>query len=78
MRALAIDPPETAITVSAAVSGDVSVAVGNILGGIAIQTVVLVGLDVFSRCGSGVAQFCGADQAAHSKAGLTGYAHHQG
>ncbi|GAB2701006.1 sodium:calcium antiporter [Mucilaginibacter koreensis] len=39
--------PEIAITVSAALKGDLSIAIGNILGGIAIQTVVLVILDVF-------------------------------
>ncbi|MEO8251487.1 MAG: sodium:calcium antiporter [Chloroflexota bacterium] len=39
--------PEIAITVTAAVSGDLSIAIGNILGGIAIQTVVLVAMDAF-------------------------------
>ncbi|HEX7965335.1 MAG TPA: sodium:calcium antiporter [Gammaproteobacteria bacterium] len=39
--------PEIAITASAALHGDMSLAIGNILGGISIQTVVLVVLDVF-------------------------------
>lgn len=39
--------PEIAITVSAALSHHLGLAIGNILGGIALQTVVLVALDVF-------------------------------
>jgi cation:H+ antiporter len=47
LLAVATNLPEIAITITAAVSGSIGVAIGNILGGIAIQTVVLVALDAF-------------------------------
>src|SRR3954470_13488266 len=47
LLALATNLPEIAIVASASLSGSVGVAVGNILGVIAIQAVLLVGLDGF-------------------------------
>lgn len=45
--AIATNLPEIAIVVSASLSHNIGIAIGNILGGIAIQTVVLVILDGF-------------------------------
>src|SRR4051812_35262044 len=49
LLSFATDLPELVITVTAAASGNVGLAVGNLVGGIAIQTVVLAVLDLKVR-----------------------------
>jgi cation:H+ antiporter len=51
--AIATNLPEIAIAVSGGISGETQIVTGNILGGIAIQTVVLVLLDVVAGEKSG-------------------------
>src|SRR5436305_3408032 len=51
LLAVATNLPEIAITASAALSGTLGIAIGNILGGIAVQTVVLAAIDVIGLRG---------------------------
>jgi cation:H+ antiporter len=51
LLAIATNLPEIAITASAALSHELGIAIGNILGGIAIQTVMLVVIEVIALRG---------------------------
>ena len=60
LLAIVTNLPEIAIVASAALTHDLGIAVGNILGGIAIQTVVLVVLDAVGLPGAVALSYRGA------------------
>ena len=60
MLAIATNLPEIAIVTSAALAHNLGIAVGNVLGGIAIQTVVLVVLDAVGLPGDVALSYRGA------------------
>ncbi|GAC1359638.1 MAG: sodium:calcium antiporter [Ktedonobacteraceae bacterium] len=60
LLAIATNLPEIAITASAAISHNLGIAIGNILGGIGVQTVVLVLLDIFGLWGEDALSYAAA------------------
>lgn len=63
LLAVATNLPELAITVTSAATGNLEIAVGNILGGIALQTVVLVLVDAVGVPGERPLTYRAASQA---------------
>jgi len=70
LLAIVTNLPEIAIVVSAALTHQVGIAVGNILGGIAIQTVVLVLLDAVAIPGTVALSYLGASLLVLLEAGM--------
>jgi len=70
LLAIVTNLPEIAIVVSAALTHQVGIAVGNILGGIAIQTVVLVLLDAIAVPGTKALSYLGASLLVLLEAGM--------
>ena len=64
--------PEIAITVSAALTGALGLAVGNLLGGIAMQTLVLVIIDLANRDKRPLSYLSGAMEPMHEAALVVG------
>jgi cation:H+ antiporter len=70
LLAIVTNLPEIAIVVSAALTHQVDIAVGNILGGIALQTVVLVVLDAVAVPGTVALSYLGASLLVLLEAGM--------
>jgi cation:H+ antiporter len=70
LLAIVTNLPEIAIVVSAALTQQVGIAVGNILGGIAMQTVVLVILDAVAVPGTKALSYLGASLLVLLEAGM--------
>jgi cation:H+ antiporter len=70
LLAVATNLPEIAITASAALSHDLGIAIGNILGGIAVQTVVLAVIDLFGLGRSAALMYRAASLTLVLEAGL--------